>query len=161
MTTTENSSIDTQIQKLVINKLWSITVFTNQNYAIVFKMMRYINEILDVMLVKQIKISKNLTSVIVMLKSVREWVAPIRDIIKAELSTKYLEIMKQITHHKITDGVFMMRKKLEEWAQDDKITFKKVFHDERDLIPQEERKRKGKEEAKRIINSSLFTHPIF
>ena len=161
MTTTENSSIDIWIQKLVIDKLWSVTVFANQNHAIVSKMMRYINEVLDVMSVKQMKISKNLTSVIVTLKSVREWVVSIRDIIKAELSMKYSEIMKQITCYKITDEVFMMRKKFKEWAQDNKVMFEKVFHDERDLISQEERKRKDKEEVKRIINSSLFTHLIF
>ena len=57
--------------------------------------------------------------------------------------------------------VFTMRKKFKEWAQDDKMIFEKVFHDERDLMSWEERKRKGKEEVKRIINSSLFTHLIF
>ena len=123
-------------------------------------MMRYINEVLDVMSVKQMKISKNLTSVIAALESVREWVASTEDIIKAELSTKYPEIVKQITHHKVTDKVFTMRKKLKEWAQDDKTTFEEVFHDEGDLMSQGERKKKGKEEAKRIINPSLFTHLI-
>ena len=72
MMTTENSLIDTQIQKLAINKLQSVTVFTNQNYVIMFKMIRYINEVLDAMLMKQMKISKNLTSAIVVLESARE-----------------------------------------------------------------------------------------
>ena len=102
-----------------------------------------------------------MTSVIIALESVREWVVPIRDIIKVILSTKYSEIMKWITHHKITNEVFIMRKNFKEWAQDNKTMFEKVFHDERDLMSQGERKKKGKEEAKRTINSSLFTHSIF
>ena len=161
MMTMKNSLIDIWIQKLAIDKLWSITVFTNQNHTIVSEMMRYINEVLDVMSAKQMKILKNLTSVIAALKSVREWVTPTKDIIKVKLSTKYLKIVKQITHYKVTDKVFTMRKKFKKWAQDDKMTFEKVFHDERDLMSQGERKRKGKEEVKRIINSSLFTHLIF
>ena len=160
MTTTENSSIDTRIQKLAIDKLWSITVFANQNHTIVSEMMGYINEVLDAMPAKQMEIPKDLASVIAALESARERVAPTGDIAKAELSTKYPEIAKRITHHKVTDGVFTMRKKFEEWAQDDKATFEEVFHDEGDLMPQGERKRKGKGEAKRIINPSLFTHPI-
>ena len=52
MTTTENSLINIWIQKLVINKLQSITVFVNQNHTIVSEMMRYINKILDVMSAK-------------------------------------------------------------------------------------------------------------
>ena len=98
----------------MINKLQSIIIFTNQNHAIVSEMIRYINEILDAMLMKQMKISKNLTFVIAALESARQWVAPTEDIIKAKLSTKYLKIVKQITHYKVTDKVFMMRKKFKE-----------------------------------------------